>query len=45
VGMRETGNVYRILVREPEENRALGRLRRMSDDNIKVDLREIVGVV
>jgi hypothetical protein len=39
--MGEGGNVYRVLVGKPEENRPRGRLRRRSEDGIKVDLREI----
>jgi hypothetical protein len=37
----ETRNAYRILVREPEGKRPLGRPRRRWVDNIKIDLREI----
>jgi hypothetical protein len=33
--------VYRVLVVRPEGKRSLGRPRRMWDDNIKMDLREI----
>jgi hypothetical protein len=39
--MRETRNVYRILVGKPEGRRPLGRPRRRWVDNIKMDLREI----
>jgi hypothetical protein len=39
--MRETRNAYRILVGKPEGKRPLGRPRRRSVDNIKMDLREI----
>jgi hypothetical protein len=39
--MGEKRNVYRILVRKPEDKRPLGRLRRRWVDNIKIDLREI----
>jgi hypothetical protein len=39
--MGEKRNAYRILVRKPEEKRPLGRPRRMWEDNIKMDLREI----
>jgi hypothetical protein len=42
-GMREKRNAYRILVGKPEEKRPLGRLRRMLLDNIKMDLREMMG--
>jgi hypothetical protein len=34
-------NAYRILVGKPEGKRQLGRPRRRSVDNIKIDLREI----
>jgi hypothetical protein len=34
-------NVYRILVGKPEGKRPLGRPRRRSVDDIKIDLREI----
>jgi hypothetical protein len=34
-------NAYRILVGKPEGKRPLGRPRRMWEDNIKMDLREI----
>jgi hypothetical protein len=33
--------LYRVLVGKPERKRPLGRPRRKSDDNIKMDLREI----
>jgi hypothetical protein len=33
--------VYRVLVGRPESKRPLGRPRRMWEDNIKMDLREI----
>jgi hypothetical protein len=36
----EKTNAYRILVGNPEGNRALGRPRRRWVDNIKMDLRE-----
>jgi hypothetical protein len=39
--MEETRNAYRILVGKPEGKRPLGRQRRRSVDNIKMDLREI----
>jgi hypothetical protein len=39
MGMKK--NAYRIFVGKPEENRPLGRPRRRSVDNIKMDLREI----
>jgi hypothetical protein len=34
-------NAYRILAAKPEGKRLLGRPRRRSVDNIKIDLREI----
>jgi hypothetical protein len=37
----EKRNAYRILVREPEGKRQLGRPRRRWVDNIIMDLREI----
>jgi hypothetical protein len=39
--MGEKRNAYRILVGKPEGKRALGRLRRRWEDNIRMDLREI----
>jgi hypothetical protein len=39
--MGEKRNMYRLLVRNPEGKRALGRPRCMLIDNIKVDLLEI----
>jgi hypothetical protein len=39
--MGENRNAYRILVDMPEGKRPLGRPRRRSVDNIKMDLREI----
>jgi hypothetical protein len=39
--MWENDNAYRILVGKPEGKRPLGRPRRMWEDNIKMDLREI----
>jgi hypothetical protein len=41
--MGEKRNAYRIWVGEPEGKRPLGRPRRRWVDNIKMDLREIVG--
>jgi hypothetical protein len=38
---REKRNAYGIFVRKPEEKRLFGRHRRMREDNIKTDLREI----
>jgi hypothetical protein len=40
--MGEGRGVYRVLVGRAEGKRPLGRFRRMWEDNIKVDLREIV---
>jgi hypothetical protein len=37
----EKGNAYRILVRNPERKRPLGRPRRRCVGNIKMDFREI----
>jgi hypothetical protein len=34
-------NAYKILVEEPEGKRPLGRSRRRSEDNIKMDLWDI----
>jgi hypothetical protein len=39
--MGENRNAYRILVGKPEGKRPLGRSRRMSVNNIKMDLMEI----
>jgi hypothetical protein len=39
--MGEGRGVYRVLVGRPEGKRPLGRRRRRSEDNIKMDLREI----
>jgi hypothetical protein len=39
--MVEKRNAYRIFVGKPEGKRPPGRLRRMWEDNIKMDLREI----
>jgi hypothetical protein len=39
--MGEGRSVYRVLVGRPEGKRPLGRPRRMWEDNIKLDLREI----
>jgi hypothetical protein len=35
------GNVYKILVGKPERKRPLGRSRRIWEDNIKMDNKEI----
>jgi hypothetical protein len=37
--------VYRVLVGKTEGKRPLGRLRRRWEDNIKMDLQEVGGVV
>jgi hypothetical protein len=39
----EMRNAYRILVGKPEGKRPLGRPRRRSVDNIKMDLRNRMG--
>jgi hypothetical protein len=39
--MGEMRNAYRILVGKPEGKRRLGGPRRMWEDNIRMDLREI----
>jgi hypothetical protein len=43
--MGEKGNAYRILVGKLQGKRPLGRPRRRWADNIKMDLREIDGMV
>jgi hypothetical protein len=43
--MREKRNAYRIFVGNPEGKRPLGRSRRRRVDNIKMDIREIDGMV
>jgi len=42
--MGEDRGVHRVLVGKPEGKRPLGRPRRRWEDNIKVYLREVVGV-
>jgi hypothetical protein len=37
----EEMNACRVLVRKPEGNRLLGRLKSRWDDNVKIDLRDI----
>jgi hypothetical protein len=37
-------NAYRNLVGKPEGTRPVGRARRMWDENIKMELRELHGV-
>jgi hypothetical protein len=39
--MGEGGGVYRVLVGKPEGKRALGRLRRRWEDNIRMELQEV----
>ena len=39
--MGESSGAYRVLVEKPEERRPLGRSRRILEDNIKMDLREV----
>jgi hypothetical protein len=41
-GMGERSGVQSVLVGKPEERRALGRRRRIWEDNIKIDLHEVV---
>jgi hypothetical protein len=38
-------SVHRVLVGKPEGKRPLGRPRRRWEDNIKMDLQEVRGVV
>jgi hypothetical protein len=40
--MGEERKVYKVLVGKPEGKRPLGRPRRMWEDGIRMDLREIV---
>ena len=42
--MGEGRVVHRVLVGKPEGKRTLGRPRRRWENNIKMDLREVVGV-
>jgi len=42
--MGEGRGVHRFLVGKTEGKRPLGRLRRRWEDNIKMDLRKVVGV-
>jgi len=39
--MGKRRGVYRVLVGKPEVKRPLGRLRRIWEDNIKMDLEEL----
>jgi hypothetical protein len=43
--MEEDRGVYRVLVGKPERKRPLGRPRRRWEENIKMDLQEVGGVV
>jgi hypothetical protein len=43
--MGEGRGVHRVLVGKPEGRRPLGRLRRRWEDNIKMDLQVVEGVV
>ena len=43
--MGEGRDVHRVLVGKPEGMRPLGRPRRRWEDNIKMDLHEVGGVV
>jgi hypothetical protein len=38
-------NVHRVLVGKPEGKRPMGRPRRRWEDDIKIDLQEVGGVV
>jgi hypothetical protein len=39
--MGEVRGVYRVLVGKPERRKPLGRPRRIWEDNIRMDLREV----
>jgi len=43
--MGEGRGVHRVLVEKPEGKRPLGRPRRRWEDNIKMDIQEVGGVV
>ena len=43
--MGQGRGVHRVLVGKPEGKRPLGRPRRRWEDNIKMDLQEVRGVV
>ena len=43
--MGEVRGAHRVLVGKPEGKRPLGRTRRRWEDNIKMDLQEVGGVV
>jgi hypothetical protein len=40
--MRATRNAYKDLVQKPEEKRSLGEPRHRSENNIKIDTKEII---
>ena len=39
--MKQFRNAYRVLVGKPESKRPLGRPRRIWEDNIEMDLRDV----
>jgi hypothetical protein len=39
--MEDVRQVYKVLVQKPKEKTPLGRSRHRSDDNIRMDLKEI----
>ena len=43
--IEEGRGVHRVLIGKPEGKRPLGRPRRRWEDNIKMDLQEVWGVV
>ena len=43
--MGDGRGVHRVLIGKPQGKRPLGRPRRRWEDNIKMDLREVEGVV
>ena len=43
--MGEDSGVHRVLVEKPERKSPLGRPRRRREDNIKMNLQEVGGVV
>jgi hypothetical protein len=43
--MEEERKAYKVLVGKPEGKRPLGRPRRMWEDGIRMDLREMAGEV
>ena len=44
-GMGEGRGVHRVLVGKPEEKRPMGRPTRRWEDNIKIDLQEVGGIL